>query len=56
MEKKLERRKENIKRKLSKPNTAEEFRKNVDDLSNLDVRDRHYGKKRSRKLGVKVPA
>lgn len=56
MEKKLKKREEIIKKNLTKPNTPEEFLKNIDDLSNIETRRRYDNKRRSKKLRVKVPA
>lgn len=54
--KKLERRKKAIKKALSKPNTQGVFRRLIDFLFNLEVRQRNDDKKRSKKLKVRVPA
>lgn len=54
--KKLERRKKAIKKSLSKPNERNPFRKLIDSLSNLEVRQRYDDKERSKKLRVRVPA
>lgn len=56
MEKRLESQRKVIKKRLSKPNTREEWNRNIDTLSNLEVRQRYDGKKRSYKLGIRVPA
>lgn len=56
MQKKLERQKLAVKKKLSKPNESKEFRSNIDALSDLDKRRRFDDKKRSRKLRIRIPS
>ena len=56
MQRVLERRYKGIKKNLAKLNTQEEFHDNIDALSNIEIRERYDGKKRSKKLGVRVPA
>jgi len=54
LERRLERRKKSIKKRLAKPNTLEEWNSSIDGLNNLEIRQRYDNKKRSKKLRIRV--
>ena len=56
MQKRLERKKIAIQKALTKSGERNDFKKNIDSLSEVEIKERHDDKKRSEKLGIKIPS